>query len=312
MSNVLTGSVPGSSVPGSRVTAALVAGVVCISFAAIFFRWADPVPPLTKSAVRLALSAPLLWLLARRFGGAVPRAPWRVAIVGGLAYAVHFGAWVSSLEYTTVAASTTLVTTTPLMLAVWDAIRGRRPSWALSGAIALGLVGVSLIAGSDWTSSPAALLGDALALLGAVAMAVYLVWARQQATQGSALWLSALAVTAGALFLVIAVVPFEAPALSEMPATAWYALGAAALVPQLLGHSLLTWAVRHTEPARVGMATVAEPAGSTMLAWWWLSEVPSPGTLAGCAIAITAVLWGLTLQNQDREPKKPRMLTTAR
>ena len=63
----------------------------------------------------------------------------------------------------------------------------------------------------------------------------------------------------------------------------------AALIPQLVGHSLLTWVLRHTRPTVVGIATVGEPVGATLLGWLWLGETVGPDVLAGCAIVVSAV-----------------------
>jgi drug/metabolite transporter (DMT)-like permease len=64
----------------------------------------------------------------------------------------------------------------------------------------------------------------------------------------------------------------------------------AALVPQLVGHTLLTWSLRHTRPTVVGIATVGEPVGSTLLGFVWLHERVDPMVLVGCAVTLAAVV----------------------
>jgi drug/metabolite transporter (DMT)-like permease len=79
------------------------------------------------------------------------------------------------------------------------------------------------------------------------------------------------------------------------------ALLACALVPQLVGHSLLTWALRHTGPAWVAMATVGEPVGATLLTWWWLHETPTTTTLVGCTVTLLGVLVAVSLPARGRK-----------
>lgn len=64
-------------------------------------------------------------------------------------------------------------------------------------------------------------------------------------------------------------------------------------MPQLVGHNLLTWALRHATPTAVGIATVGEPVGSTLLAWLWLGERVGQLAGAGAVVTLLAVLLSL-------------------
>jgi drug/metabolite transporter (DMT)-like permease len=59
-----------------------------------------------------------------------------------------------------------------------------------------------------------------------------------------------------------------------------------ALIPQLVGHGLLTWSLRYTTPTVVGLATLGEPVGSTLLAWVWLGEAAPALVLVGCVVVL--------------------------
>ena len=273
---------------------ALVAAVTAISFAAIFFREAAPTHPLVASGVRLVVAAVLLAPLVVRAhrAGRLPPPVARSAVLAGFAYAVHFGAWVTSLTMTTVAASVTLVTATPLVLAVVGAVRRKdapdRRHWF---ALVLAAVGLSLIGGAD-LADPEALAGDALALLGAIAMAVYMLIARRHEARLDSWAYSGVACAVGAVTLLSVAVALGVP----LRFAGWEPFGfvvLAALFPQLVGHGLITWSLRHTRPTVVALATLAEPAGSTLLAWLWLGERAGPITMLGCAITISAVAFAV-------------------
>ncbi|MCZ7583443.1 MAG: DMT family transporter [Deltaproteobacteria bacterium] len=169
--------------PSARAVApALAVAVAAISFAAIFFRQAQPTPALVSAGLRLAVAALVLAPLTIRSiaSGKMRGRALRHAVAAGVCYGVHFGAWVASLERTTIAASVTLVTITPLLLAVLGAVTGRdRPDRRLWLLLGLATVGLALIGGADWRASADALAGDGLAVLGACAMAAYLLVGRR-------------------------------------------------------------------------------------------------------------------------------------
>lgn len=275
-----------------RTAIELALGAVAISFAAIFFRLAEPTDPLLASALRLGIAALCLWPLARG-RTATPRLK-RAGVIAGLLYAIHFGTWVASLSRTSVAASVTLVTATPLLLVVVAFATGKdRPRPIQLAGIAVACVGVLLIGGGDLGEGQ--LFGDALALIGAAAMAGYLWLARSLGADLDSLALSVRAAGWGAFFLGIAmllVVPLGSPVLPTGEGFGWIVL--AAVIPQVLGHTLLTSALGRATPSEVGLATAAEPVLSTLFAWLWLAELPTEWVLVGCVVALLGVVLGMT------------------
>lgn len=235
----------------------------------------------------------------------MPSSLVRAGRLAGLLYALHFGTWVASLSLTSVAASVTLVTATPLLLAVLAFVLGKdRPTLAQVGAILFAGLGVALIGSVDFGQGQ--LLGDALALGGAFAMAGYLFLARSLGPELDALELSWRAAAWGAAFLALAVIvasPFREALVWPTPeAFGWIVL--AALVPQLIGHTLLTSALARATPTEVGLATAAEPVLSTFLAWAWLAELPGPLVLLGCAVALVGVVGGVAASPRTPHPRK--------
>jgi len=282
--------------PRSRaVPVALAVAIASISFAAIFFRLASPTHPLVVAATRLALAALVLAIPSARASirGRVSRRTLLAGVACGIFYAAHFGTWVTSLTLTSVASSVTLVTATPLLLALISIATGRdRPERRHWIAIGLATIGLGLIGGADLSLSSDALVGDALAFTGAIAMAFYLLVARSLGEDLDVLVLSGIATAVGALTLFLAALIGGVPiAFASMESLGWIAM--AALVPQLVGHTLLTWSLRHASPTAVGIATVGEPVGSGVLAWIWLGERVTPAVASGCAITLTAVLFSL-------------------
>ncbi len=274
---------------------ALVCAVIAVSFAAVFFRKAAPTHPLIASAVRLSIASVLLFpgvVLSYRSGRLTARM-FRFSVAAGLFYGLHFGAWVTSLTLTSVAASVTLVCATPLLLALATRFTGHdRPERRHWIAILVAMVGLSIIGGHDLGISTKTMIGDGLALLGAVAMAGYLLVARRLgesldlwAFSGIATGIGAIALFSGCLLVGIPV------RVASVESFAFLFL--AALVPQLIGHNLLTWSCRYLRPTVVGMATVGEPVGASLLAWVLLGETIPILVGIGCTITLVAVSMAL-------------------
>ncbi len=288
--------------PGPGVVVAVLAlGVAAVSAAAIFIRFAFAAVgggaggvALLLAAVRLGLAALLLsptWpgLARTRFQpGALA-----LAALAGVFLAAHFGTWIVSLAYTSVAASVTIVTTNPIWVALfgWLWLGERLSARTLSGvllATAGGvLIGLGDAAGGSAGSAP--LLGDLLALVGAWTVSGYFLLGREAQRRGLSIGQYA-AVAYGAAALVL----LPLPALWGTPYTGWppafygYAL-AMALTSQLIGHTSFNWAVRWIPPVTVTLAILFEPLGSGFLAYLFFHETPPPLVFAGAALLLAGV-----------------------
>ena len=294
------------------VVPALIVAVCSISFAAIFFRKAHPTHPLVAAGIRLAVAGILLSPLTIRSAikGKISKRLLTHAIGAGFAYGIHFGAWVTSLTLTTVAASVTLVTTTPLILAAAGTVIGRdRPNRQLWVCLGMAFIGLLFIGGKDLTLGVDVIGGDLLALLGALAMAGYLTIGRRLGNELDLWAFSGIATSVAAMFLLGAAWVLGIDLL-PVSYEAFFYLVLAAILPQLVGHNLLTWVLRFTSPSVVGMAVVGEPVGSTLLAWLWLSETITTPIAIGCGITILSVAWAIRTADFHNEINRKRSSQT--
>jgi len=284
--------------PNARVVAILSVALLAISVAAVFIRLAEA-PGVVVAAWRMAIASLVLAPLTLR---ALRRTPLRranawPAIVAGLLLGVHFATWISSLSYTTVAASVSLVSTTPLWVALmsWAFLR-RAPTLGILLGVLVAVAGGAVIAFGDLVgaasgpAAPAPLLGDALALIGAIAIAGYLLLGR--AAQRRGLGIDAYA---GVAYAVAAIFLLPLPALVgvpyfDYPAATFGWILALALVPQLVGHTGINYAMRHLDPTRVATATLLEPVGAALLAVALFGEVPGATTAVGAVVLLVGVL----------------------
>ncbi len=278
-----------------RPTVVLGFGIVCVSSAAILIKLAEPTAaPLAIATWRMLFSSllllPAVALTRRRDVSALDARDWRTLGWSGLALALHFGLWISSLALTSVASSVVLVTTSPLWVALAEPLLFRqhyRPQ--LLAGVAVAVVGGVTITAGDRTASPNALAGDLLAVGGALAAAAYFLAGRQlRARVGLLVYIGLVYGVAAAALLVTSAA--RGIALHPFPAQTWLLLILLALVPQVLGHSSFNWALGHLSASYVSATVLGEALGSTLLAWWVLGQEPPPTTWAGGAL-ILAGLW---------------------
>jgi drug/metabolite transporter (DMT)-like permease len=259
----------------------LAVGLLAISFGAILARFAqaEGLPSLAIATLRLGLAALIITPLALWQSTHTLRAlSGRQALLtagAGFFLALHFATWISSLEYTSVASSTALVTTNLLWIGIASFLLfGERPSRLMSVGIVVSLSGSLLIFWSDSRSSDAGsnpLLGNFLAVAGSWCFSAYLLLGRRLRANlplPAYVWL---AYGSAALFLVVACQGSGTPLTGYSSAAYLVAVGMA-VGPQLLGHTSYNWSLRHVSPTFIAVVTLGEPVGSALLAWLFFGE----------------------------------------
>lgn len=277
---------------------ALFVGVLVASTASIMIRIAQGlgVSSLSIAAGRLGLAALILTPLAlARARGELARLRRRdllLALAAGAFLAVHFASWISSLAYTSVASSAALVATNPIWVGLASLLIFReRLGWRGGLGIALSVVGTIVIGLSDSgvSAQPAPLLGNGLALLGALAGSGYLLIGRSLRRRVSLLSYIWLVYSAAALIL-LGVALLAGQPLLGLPPLAYLLLLGLALGPQLLGHTSFNYALGLLSATFVAVAMLGEPIGSAVLAALIFRELVAPLQLAGIALLLAGIL----------------------
>ena len=274
----------------------IVIGIAAVSSASIFIRFAQrEAPSLVIAAARLTLSSLILVPLAltryrHEYRRLTSRDAW-LAVFSGVFLALHFATWISSLEYTTVASSTVLVSTSPLFVAItaWLFLREKIGPAVIAGLV-VALAGSAVIGLSDRSGGMRnALLGDLLAFAGAVTVAGYLLIGRRLRAKLSLIPYIAVVYGTAAVVMLAMVLVTRERVVGYSPTTyLWFLL--LALVPQLLGHSAFNWALAHLPATFVAVATLGEPIGSTILAYIILGEMPTPIKIVGAVLILAGIV----------------------
>ena len=262
----------------------LFVGVLSVSFAAIFIRLADA-PPLVIAAYRLTLASVILIPIASTRSmkslRQLSRRDLLLVLLSSVFIALHFGLWITSLNYTSIASSVILVTSHPAFVAIVSYfLWGERLNKLTTTGIVVALVGVIFINYSGFTFGSRAVLGDLMALVAGFAMGAYLLIGGQLRARIDILSYLTLIYTCSAVILLVATVSSGHSLFGYSPTT-YVMLILLALIPQLIGHSCLNLAVRLVPVTFVSVAILGEPVGATLLGSIILNEIPTVNEIAG-------------------------------
>jgi len=284
-----------------QVGLVLVAGVFAVSTAAIFIRLAIASAgvrgvefSLFLSASRLAIASLLLLPAWRNLKPSqLSPGALRYAAAAGICLAVHFATWITSLSFTSIAASTTLVTTNPVWVALlcWLWFKEKLTRLTLLG-IGVAFVGGVLIALGDTGAVSAGNnppLGNFLALVGAWMASLYFLLGREAQRRGLGIGsYVVVAYSTGALVLLPLPLIVGSNYVGYPVAVYAYIL-LMAVLSQVVGHTTLNWAVRWISPTLVTLAILFEPVGSSFLGYLIFNEVPGLLVLVGAGVLLSGV-----------------------
>jgi drug/metabolite transporter (DMT)-like permease len=299
----------------------LVLGVaICgVSSAGAIFTHVDEIPPLLRASWRLQLTAlilaPLaLWQFNSIEGGVKVKLlkPSTIKIVAGSGafLALHFGFWVTSLDYTSLTHSLLFVTAHPLVILIGMFYFVRKPNrMELVGGIAAftGAAISMLDAGDVQGDRSVTVFGDQLAFFGAVFVVGYIVCGRIL-REWMPLFVYAFPVTLiGGLLLLPASWLLESN-FSDFGAFGyfthqtlwWFVL--LAFIAGILGHTGLNYCLKYVSPLLISISVTLEPLLGSLIGWMFFSTgVPGLWTWIGGPIlmlGIISIVYGEHLINE--------------
>jgi drug/metabolite transporter (DMT)-like permease len=257
------------------------------------------------AATRLVMASVFLvpaWrsLPVRQITGAT----WGYAIAAGCCLALHFATWITSLSFTSIAASTALVTTNPVWVALLSWLWfGRRPTGITVGGIAIALTGGMVIAwgGAQGSASGTApLFGDALALMGSWMASLYFMLGREAQRRGLSIGQYVAIAYAVAAIVLLPLPPVFNISYLGYPPLVYGCILLMAILPQLIGHTVINWSVTQISPTIVTLAILFEPVGSSLMGWALFSEIPGRFVLLGGVILLMGV--AISIIGEPRTP----------
>jgi drug/metabolite transporter (DMT)-like permease len=210
-------------------------------------------------------------------------------LLAGCALAVHFGTWMPSVQLGSVATAAALVATQPVWQGLIAAAQGRRPTLAGWLGIGLAVAGAAWATGADVGVSAQAVLADVLALIGAVAAAVYTALGERARAELSTTTYTWVCYGTCAVLLLVVCLVARIPITGYEPST-WAAILALVIGAQLLGHSMFNYALHHVSATTISVVILLEVPGAAVLAWAWLGQQPRAAALPGLIMIVLGVV----------------------
>ncbi len=285
----------------------LTVAVLCLSSAVLLIQLSTA-PPATLSAWRLFLAGvvlfPLAWREWARHRAAGTRIPLDLTLLPGCVLAVHLITWVIGARQTPTANASLIANMAPVALPglLYLLVKERvsRREWIGTGIVLLGLV---VLVGGDVHLSAATARGDLICFASMLFLAFYFALARQRSPQipGFALYITPLYFTAGAACVAYLGIT-GGPLLPEPSQWKWVV--ALALVPTVVGHGLLNYAMKHLRGQVVAVASQTQFIFAGTAAYFVFGTVPAITFYPACVLA----LWGAVFvlrKSPDAGEEKP-------
>lgn len=268
--------------------AALVSGLVAVSFSAIIIRLCTA-PPSQIAFYRTLLAGGVFiafeWLRHGRIR--ISRRDVVLAMIAGVFLAAHFYFWIASLFMTSIHSSVVLLATQPLFaLALQFVIERKGITGRNLTSLLAGMAGAWILASGDFSHGSLAGRGDLFAIFSAAMAACYLFTGSHRKSPLIP-YLSIVYLCAGTVLLIVTIVIGER--LTPTQSIDWFWFALLTIIPTLIGHTMLNRSTRHFPQYVVNLSILAEPILTGLWAWLIFREAVTAHVLLGGMIILIAV-----------------------
>lgn len=273
-----------------------------VSWAAILIKLAGA-GPLPTAFYRMAFASIILAIPAHKKVREALRILSRrqiiLLITSGVVLGLHFASWVTSLFYTTISNSTIIVATQPIWILLMEAtiLKERIRVQSMIGMI-VAVTGMVIISRGDFNLGREYIIGDLLALAGAIFAGFYMFIGRQLRARIDNLGYIFPVYSIAALTLIIISLGYGED-MTDYPLKTWLIFLLLALIPTLVGHSLYNWLLKFVPAHIVATTILGEPIGATILAVFFFSQIPGWSTVVGGAMILSGIF--IVLRRRKKE-----------
>ena len=263
--------------------------LLAVSSAGVVLQAMSEVPPLLRASWRMQGTALILlpgfvYQFRAMESGRVSTRDWQIILVSSVFLAVHFGAWVWSLDHTSLVHSLLFVSIHPLVLVLLMPIIGSAVRRGHITGVMVGITGALLSLGDVEAGGEVTVLGDTVAFLGAVTVVGYLLAGRHlrserrlpifvyafPVTFAAGIWLALASISQEGASMVDVVPEISLLGWSDavwLPWIAYLSLG-----PGLCGHTGINAVLRWITPITVSVTLLFEPVVGGVIGWLWTGE----------------------------------------
>ncbi len=284
-----------------QAIAVLIIGLIAISFASIFIKLCNA-PSLIIAAYRLTIASVFYISFTRIRSGpilvAYSKSQLKIVLYSGIFLTIHFATWITSLKFTSVASSVVLVQSAPIFVALGSFIVLReKPSKLMLLGILIALSGSIIISAHDFSLDRNSLVGNLLAMAGAIGAAGYLLAGRKLRAKIDTFHYVTAVYSVSAILLVILAILSKAPLVGYSSKT-YLLLIAIAFIPQVIGHTTVNWALKYFTATAVAVIILGEPIGASILALVILGETLSFIKIMGGLIILIGVIIAMLAESR--------------
>ena len=268
-------------------------GVIAVSMSAIFVKLANAdagVIAFYRMLFSVLIMAPIFFWKYTTELKLLTKRDWAFSIIAGIFLAFHFILWFESLNYTSVASSTVLVTLQPLFAFAGTYFFFKEHlsfKTILSALIAIG--GCVLISWGDFQISGSALYGDMLALIACALVTAYLLFGQDVRKRLSLVTYTFVVYGVSTITLFFYIVG-KGESFGPYPPSDWFWFLLLAIIPNLLGHTLFNWSLKYVSTNVISIAILFEPIGAAILAYYVFNEYLTSSQVIGGFIVIVGIL----------------------
>jgi drug/metabolite transporter (DMT)-like permease len=277
---------------------ALAISVIGVGSALVFVRLSEVDATATlmlRMAAATLLAGGLALPQARSVGVArVSRSDWRLLLISSVISCLDLLANHWAVFFTSVANVALLIDTTPVFVLILSILvfHERHPAtrFLALGAILAGAVLVIVGGGSLPSLAAGQLAGDLLALTSAILYAVYLLITRDLRARVPALVVMLCNSTVTAVVL-LPVAALTSPRILPYDLRGYLIIFFLAAISQLLGHGLMTYALRTVQAGLASVSTLFRPVVAALLGWLVLGQRLGWIQLVGAVVILGGLAW---------------------
>ncbi|MEK4426718.1 DMT family transporter [Solibacillus sp. FSL K6-1523] len=268
-------------------------GVISVSLSAIFVKLTNAesgVIAFYRMLFSVLIMMPLFIMKYQHELKHLTKRDWLFSSIAGIFLAFHFILWFESLNYTSVASSTVLVTMQPLFAFIGTYLFFKEKvtlKTIVAGVIAI--AGSVLIGWGDFQVSGNALYGDILALIACALVTGYLLFG-QDVRQRLSLITYTMVVYSISTITLFFYVLIKGESFGPYPAIDWFWFLLLAIIPNLLGHNLFNWSLKWVSTNVISIAILFEPIGAAILAIFIFNEYLTGTQILGGIIVLLGIM----------------------
>ncbi|MGE5405955.1 MAG: DMT family transporter [Candidatus Saccharibacteria bacterium] len=278
----------------------VILAVLCMSLSSILVRFSTA-PPAVIAFFRLAMTALIGAGLGVGAGqlASITKKHLAAAIGAGFFLSLHFGFWITSLSYTSIASSVLFTNLQVIFVWLFSVLfLKEKVSRLAAGGIIIALAGSIFIGGGDFFSGH--LLGDMISLASGLFVAIYMLIGRK--IRGSVdIWPYTTVVSAAAACFLGLYAILNDLAFTSYPALDYLLFGLMALIPGIGGHAILNWALKYLKAPLVAVAILGESVGAAVLGYLIFHESLAWFQVAGGALVLTGIYMALFRASEESQ-----------